>query len=282
MRQYMEIDGEPAGPEGLGTALSGYGHFTYMQVRSRRVRGLDMHLERLDGATRELFGQPLEAARVLPLVRHALEAAGREDASVRVQVFAADTAALLSGAPADTRVLVMVRPPADPAETPLHLRTVTFERFLPHLKHLDTMGLLHAGRTARRDGFDDALLTDRTGHVSEASLANVVLYEGGADGGTAADGDGVFVWPDAPALPGIMRGLLRRGMTRLGLPYEDRPVHRDALPRFRSAFLVNSISPAQPVTSVDGTGFGAPAPDEAARRLLLKAYEANPWEALEG
>ena len=47
----MEIDGNvPADAQLRALALGGYGHFTAMQVRGRRVRGLDLHLSRLAAA----------------------------------------------------------------------------------------------------------------------------------------------------------------------------------------------------------------------------------------
>lgn len=56
---YAEFDGRPATEEDLGRALFfNYGHFTAMQVRGGRVRGLDLHLARLDAANRELFELP--------------------------------------------------------------------------------------------------------------------------------------------------------------------------------------------------------------------------------
>lgn len=266
MDQYIEVDGSPATPAALSPALSGYGHFTYMQVRARAVRGLDLHLERLAGATRELFGAELDVDQARAYIRHALEAADREDASVRVQVFPSDPGDLMTATALEPRVMVMVRPPAEPATRPQRLRAVEYERLLPHLKHLDTMGVIHQSRRARHEGFDDALLTDRTGHITEAALANLVLV----------DGEG-FVWPDSPALPGVMRGLLRRGMARLGVPVRDRAVQLGEISRYSAAFLTNSISPAQPVASVDGVLFSV---DESARSLLHKCYGANAWDRL--
>jgi hypothetical protein len=53
----MEIDGRDATVEQLSTiAPAGYGHFTAMQVRQRRVRGLGLHLDRLGAANHEMFG----------------------------------------------------------------------------------------------------------------------------------------------------------------------------------------------------------------------------------
>src|SRR5262245_33519000 len=81
----FEIDGRPAAAADLHVlATVNYGHYTTMQVRGRRVRGLGLHLARLDAATRELFGAPLEHGRVRERLRHALD---RDDASVRITVF---------------------------------------------------------------------------------------------------------------------------------------------------------------------------------------------------
>ncbi len=82
----VEVNGSAATadrPQQL--ALFNYGHFTAMQLRNGRVRGLDLHLNRLDAATRELFGTSLDAGRIRSLISHAL--AGDRDASVRVIVF---------------------------------------------------------------------------------------------------------------------------------------------------------------------------------------------------
>ncbi|HEV3292987.1 MAG TPA: hypothetical protein VG123_28765, partial [Streptosporangiaceae bacterium] len=70
---HVEIDGHRATVEQLSAAApAGYGHFTAMQVRNGRVRGLNLHLARLDAANRELFGAGLGTAAVLGYIRHAL------------------------------------------------------------------------------------------------------------------------------------------------------------------------------------------------------------------
>ncbi|KPC69042.1 branched-chain amino acid aminotransferase, partial [Streptomyces sp. NRRL WC-3753] len=55
-------------------AFAGYAHFTAMQVRGGRVRGLDLHLERLRSASLELFGRAVPDDQVRAYLRTALEA----------------------------------------------------------------------------------------------------------------------------------------------------------------------------------------------------------------
>ncbi len=97
-----EIEGAAATVERLSAvAPAGYGHFTAMQVRDHRVRGLGLHLARLDAANLELFDVGLDPGQVRDHIRHAL-GAGTPDASVRVYV---------CEAPGGPSVLVTVRPP---------------------------------------------------------------------------------------------------------------------------------------------------------------------------
>ncbi|MET9942959.1 aminotransferase class IV, partial [Streptomyces halstedii] len=85
---YVEMDGHPATEDDLRVpALFGFGHFTAMQVRDRRVRGLGLHLDRLTAANQELFQLPLDGEPVRELIRRALDRSGLRDASVRVHGF---------------------------------------------------------------------------------------------------------------------------------------------------------------------------------------------------
>ena len=64
----LEINGRAATAGELrALALGGYGHFTAMQVRGGRTRGLQLHLDRLDAASREMFGAALEGGQVRDL-----------------------------------------------------------------------------------------------------------------------------------------------------------------------------------------------------------------------
>ena len=101
----IEIDGHPVNPaETPDPAGLQVGHFTAIQVRNRRARGIALHLRRLDAATRELFGIGLDGNLVRDRIRHAL--GDDADASVRVYVVPNDGGSTPS-------MLVTVKPPAD-------------------------------------------------------------------------------------------------------------------------------------------------------------------------
>jgi branched-subunit amino acid aminotransferase/4-amino-4-deoxychorismate lyase len=175
----IEIDGVPPSPDLLWATVSAYGHFTAMQVRNGRARGLALHLERLKAASQEAFGVGLDGERVRALVRHAL--GDTRDASVRVYVF---------DAPSGPATMVTVKPPAE-MTTPQRLQSARYQRPDAHIKHVATdQG--HYRRRAQRDGFDDAVLVGPDGAVSETTLANIGFFDGAA-----------VVWPDAPMLHGI-------------------------------------------------------------------------------
>ncbi|RSN22732.1 aminodeoxychorismate lyase [Amycolatopsis sp. WAC 01416] len=259
----LELNGAPARPEDLAGAF-GYGHFTAMQVRHGKVRGLDIHLRRLATSTRRMFASDLDTDAVLEYVRQAIR--GENALSVRVLIFSRAMDWSDPGAPAAPDVLVRTGPPKEHELTPLRLRSVRYERVLPEVKHVGTFGLLHHTREAMMAGYDDVLFVDHQGRVSEASIWNV----GFLDGGTV-------VWPQAPVLDGITQQLVRRGLERNGIPQETREVRPADLPGFDAMFLTNSESVGWPVASVDDVVLPF-APETT--RLLSEAYESNPWDEI--
>jgi branched-subunit amino acid aminotransferase/4-amino-4-deoxychorismate lyase len=249
---HVEIEGREVSAAALWSTASAYGHFTAMQVRGRRARGLALHLERLEAANRELFGTGLDADRVRSLIRQALHDV--DDASVRVYVFES------SPQPA---TMVTVREPGG-ISTPQRLQSVRYQRPDAHIKHLAT-GQAFYSRLVRTNGFDDALLTRADGLVSETAIANVGFF----------DATGV-VWPDAPHLRGITMQLLERKLPKLGVPSSHAPVRLQDLDSFGGAFLSNARGVAA-VSYVDEAKL--PMPSER-MKAVAHAYESLPWDAI--
>ena len=180
MAARIEVDGREATSEQLRAfALGGYGHFTAMQVRNGRVRGLDLHLARLAAANRELFDAALDAAAVRDHIRHAL--GDTADASVRVY------GCELGDRPS---VIVTTRPPGGmPGGPSWKLQSVPYQRALAHIKHVGDFGQGYYQRLARRNGFDEALLTGPDAVIAEGSITNIGFCDGAS-----------IIWPAAPAL----------------------------------------------------------------------------------
>lgn len=259
MSPHVELNGEPVDSVNVDLLrATSYGHFTSMQVRDGRVRGLDLHLERLDAASRELFGSGLPGDRVLAHLRGALHRSGARDASVRIAAFRGAT------------LLVTVSDPIAPTATPPRLLAVEHERAVPHLKHTGTFALVYFGEQARSAGYDDAIFVDRAGHISEATIWNVCF----------AAGDRI-VWPRAAVLPGITMLTLQQGLAATGVDSEEREIALADLDSYDAAYLTNSIDPALPIASITGPGgtvtYGAHATSAAA---IAKAYAAVPLDEI--
>jgi branched-subunit amino acid aminotransferase/4-amino-4-deoxychorismate lyase len=249
---HIEIDGRRPGAEALWSTASAYGHFTAMQVRGRRTRGLELHLRRLEVTNRELFGAGLDRDRVRELIRHALREV--EDASVRVYVFESAE---------EPAIMVTVKPPGG-VSTPQRLQSVRYQRPDAHLKHLATGQAFYA-RLAHRNGFDDALFTAADGVVSETAIANIGFF----------DRTGV-VWPDAPFLHGITMQLLERELPGLGVPSRRTPIRLHDIASFEGAFLSNARGVAA-VSQVDRVGL--PMPTER-MQAIADAYASVSWDAI--
>lgn len=259
----MEIEGAPATEAALAQiALETFGHFTAMQVRGAAVRGLDLHLDRLDAANRELFGEPLDRERVRALIRHALGAdTGRTaepNASVRVIVRAI-------AATGETRVIVTVAAPADAPKHALRLKSVAYQRELAHLKRPGDFAHAYHLREVERAGYDEALLTGPDGRISEGGITNVAFFDGRE-----------LLWPDGPALAGITMQLLVPQLARQGIESRVGRVTVAELGRFAGAFVTNSRGVAA-VASVDELEI--PVADKL-MQVVHAAYESVPCDVI--
>ncbi|UQY88804.1 aminotransferase class IV family protein [Stenotrophomonas rhizophila] len=257
-------NGHRASADDLAGALVNYGHFTSLQVRGGAVQGLDLHLRRLRQGTEELFGSTLDVTRVQAWMQAALQAEDVVDASLRVTVFsrAFDFRKPLQVVPVD--VLVAVSAPVTLPATARRVRSVVYQRELPHLKHVGTFPLFEHRRQALQAGYDDAVFVDTQGAISEGTTWNIAFGRGGD-----------LVWPQAPALRGTQERLLQAGW---GGEPQLAPVRLDDLAGFDAAIACNAAG-VWPIGSIDGVAFpGSEAVCGKAKAVLLQA----PWDSVLG
>lgn len=247
----MEVNGND--PDDEAVALlehEGWGHFTAMQVRNGRTRGLDFHLTRLAGAHREIYGRELDGDLVRARIRHALD--GVPDASVRVYGYWAG-------------LIVTVRGPQEMPMRPHSMLTQHFQRPVARLKHAGSWGQGRFGQIAAAAGFDEALLVDETGRIAEGEVTNVGFWR-----------DGTVVWPDGPRLDGITMLAIQRELSAAGAPQADATVRVADLAECNGMILCNSRGWA-PVGRVDDLRVSE---DDAFTRLIATAYDSCPRDEI--
>lgn len=253
MLQRIEIDGRVADPD-CALGFTGFGHFTAMQVRARRTRGMRLHMTRLAEATKELFGATLDVDEVRAHVKHALD--GVENASARVYVLESD---------ADPTIVVTLRPPATVPPTPQRLQSVPYVRPVAHIKHIGNFAQGYYARSARRNGYDDALLSGPDGAVSEGTIANIGFFAGST-----------VVWPDAPQLAGITMQLLDASLLQRDEPARREPIQLAEVRSFDGAFLSNSHGVVA-VSAIDDIALPVSAPHMS---WLAGVYDGVPWDRI--
>lgn len=245
-------------------AFAGYAHFTALQVRGGKVRGLDLHLQRLRSASVAFFGQALPDDQLRTCLRAAIEA-GPSDLSLTATVYPPAGEFTLAATDRAPEVLVRTGPAASPPEGPLALAAIDHERFLPGIKYVGEPAKTHFLRQAAAQGFDDAAFVDRQGRLSEATIWNLAFW----------DGDSV-IWPRAEVLAGVTMGIVRRQLEPLGIAQRVREVTLADLPALAGAVVMNSWTPGVAVNRIGAV----PLPDAPAfLDVLHRAYRAEPLVA---
>jgi branched-subunit amino acid aminotransferase/4-amino-4-deoxychorismate lyase len=248
---YAEVNGQEANDEARALLdHEGWGHFTAMQVRAGRTRGLDLHLARLASAHGEIYGKPLDGDVVQAHIRHAL--GSRPAASVRVYGYWAG-------------VIVTVRGPQEMPDRPCAMTAQHFQRPLARLKHVGSWGQGRFHDRAMAAGFDDGLLIDEVGRISEGNITNVGFWR-----------DGTVVWPAAPKLDGITMLVLQRELRQAGIPQLEAVVRIQDLASYRGMVLCNSHGWAV-VSRVDNTLIPS---DDAFTDAIRDAYDNCPLDQI--
>ena len=247
----VEVNGQQADQAAMSLLEhEGWGHFTAMQVRGGRARGLGLHLSRLEAAHHEVYGRALGGQEICACIRHAL--GGRLDASVRVYGYWAG-------------LLVTVREPQDMPRRSHSMTAVQFQRPLARLKHVGSWGQGRFREIALAAGSDEGLLVDEAGRISEGTITNVGFWR-----------DGMVIWPDAPKLAGITMLLLQRQLMAAGIGQAEKPVCVQDLAGYDGMILCNAHGWA-PVSRVDDMMISQ---DEAFTGLIAAAIDGCPWDEI--
>jgi branched-subunit amino acid aminotransferase/4-amino-4-deoxychorismate lyase len=234
----MELNGTPVTAEQApALAVINYAHFSSMLVDGLRVKGLQLHLDRLVRDCRLVFAKPIDPDRVRRLL-HRVAAQCPEPTMLRAMVF--------DPGQADTEPSVLITTRADPRRTGdgsvgLRIRSVQYTRELPAVKHVGFFGALRQRRFAELAGYDDALFISTAGLVCEGPTWNVGVLIGDE-----------LIWPDDKCLPGVTRQLLQQVLDRAGIGWTNRSLDYTELAAARTAFATSSGVGVRSISSIDG------------------------------
>ena len=234
----------PATDEGL---LRGDGVFEVIRLYGGRPFALDDHVARMQNSAANLR-LPLDAGAVHADVEALLDAAGEEtqDAALRFLVTRGG------------HRLGIIEALKDLPET-LALATVTYSptRVLEGVKSLSYAANMLAGRLAREQGGDEALLVTPHGRVLEGPTTAFFW---------SLDGESLAT---IPLSEHILDSITRRRLLEL-CDVREESLAADDLSRLREAFLASTLREVHPVRAIDGAALpAAPGPltADAAQRI---------------
>lgn len=99
---------------------------------------------------------------------------------------------------------------------------------------------------ALRDGYDEAMLLDAQGYVTEGSGENIFIVR-----------DGMLYTPDlTSALEGITRDTIVRFAADLGIPLREKRITRDEVYVADEAFFTGTAAEVTPIREIDGRAIG--------------------------
>jgi branched-chain amino acid aminotransferase len=119
---------------------------------------------------------------------------------------------------------------------------------------------------AQLAGFDEAIVLDQSGHVSEGSAENIIMMR-----------NGVFVTP--PITENILEGITRRTVLQLiqdelGMTVQERSIDRTELYLADEIFFVGSGVQIVPITKIDFRSIGSGVIGPNTKKIMDLYFEA--------
>jgi para-aminobenzoate synthetase component 1 len=224
-----------------------YGHGFFETIRADRGRAplLADHAARFAATWRALMPSEPPDITWETVIAQVLDANGLADRCAAVKILA--TRGSRAAAPWDHTLLVTARPYthrlADKPRQGLLLGTYPHARQTPLAQHktLNYLYYLRAGQWSQANGFDEALILNPDGTVSETNTANLLLVQGRE----------VVRPASAAVLPGVMAAAACRQLEKWGYAIVQRPVRPEELLAADQVLAANALMGAVPVIGVD-------------------------------
>lgn len=259
---------------GLG-AFEGIRCYATEDGRSAVFR-LEEHVRRLfDSAHIATLEMPFTQEQITEACLETVRVNGLESCYLRPLVFLGDGAMGLGAMTNRTRVAVVVWKWGaylgdEGLQKGIRARVSSFTR--PGVNMLMAKGKIvgHyvnsilAKREALTTGFDEAILLDAQGYVSEASGENIFVVR-----------DGAIATPPlgSSILGGITRDTMIRIIEDMGLKIVERTIARDEMYIADEVFMCGTAAEVTPVREIDGRTIGAGARGEITKRVQDRYFQ---------
>lgn len=245
--------------------LFGDGIYEAMHLAAGRIRFYKEHLARLQRSLAELNLGGVDLERLQQRITATVQAAGLADAFIYIQITRGSAPRRTHAYP-DGLIpteLIYVEPFIDPytEQRSRGIRVISFPDLRWRrcdIKSLNLLGNVLAARAAQDRGANEAILVADDGTWTEATRSSLF----GVVDGRLRTG------PNSPAiLPGVTRGFILRIIRDLGLPHDERHLHRDEASRVAELFLTGTTAEVLPIVQVDDRPIGDGTPGPLTRKL---------------
>ena len=224
----------------------GYGFFETIRVDQGGIRFLGAHIIRFNKTWQQLFNSDIPDLSWDAIIHQVIHENGLESQVVAVKVMAAWGSR--DRPPFDYNIIVLARPYSHRLngknEPGLKLATYPQARQTPFADH-KTLNYLYyylAGKWAVDQGYDEALITNPDGSISETNSANIFLINGKK-----------VLKPKSPhVLPGIMERIVEEQLFEWGYDMEKTTLFPKDLFNVDEVFVTNSLMGVAPVLAIDG------------------------------
>jgi branched-chain amino acid aminotransferase len=226
------------------------------------------HVERLFGSAHVLdLPMPFPRQKISDACLETVRANKLRECYLRPIAFMGDGEMGLAARPA-TRVAIAAWPWGaylgdEGMQRGIRVKTSSFQRFHPNTLMTKAKATGHyvnsilAAREARTAGYDEALLLDVDGYVSEASGENIFIVSDGV----------VKTTPLPTVLGGITRQAVLTLLADLGIPAREERFTRDEVYLADEAFFTGTAAEVTPIRELDDRRVGAGVRGELTRKL---------------
>jgi branched-chain amino acid aminotransferase len=233
------------------------------------------HIDRLFGSA-HVVGMPIPFTRdeIHEACLATVRANKLRECYIRPLAFLGDGEMGLAARPA-TRVAIAAWPWGaylgdEGMQKGVRLKTSSFARFHPNTMLTKAKVVGHyvnsilAAREARDAGYDESLLLDVDGYVSEASGENIFIVRNGV----------VKTTPLPTVLEGITRDAVLTMLRDLQIPCREERFTRDEVYLADEAFFTGTAAEVTPIREVDDRRVGTGEPGPITRRLQERFFAA--------